>query len=318
MRDYGKVYSSFWSSPTTSSFSDTGRLLALYLLTCSHSTIAGVFRLPDGYIAEDLQWSIERVREGFRELSAKGFAKRCETTKWVWVVEHLKWNNLDNPNQKTSARKIAMSVPRECAWGPDFSRSAREVLTLPERTDWNHSGTVGEGLANLNLKLELNQQLKQEHLPPPGEPAGAEVDAGAARPQEIDPQPEVKSGPKKTVVTWEAYREAFAARYGTDPIRNKVVNSQLSAFVDRVGAGPAPEIAAFYLTHSDPRFVREKHSIGLLLNQAERLHADWQTNTTAGPVAGARPRFTSEDYQRATDAGIRFLEDRDRTIDMGN
>jgi hypothetical protein len=47
MRDYGKVYSTFWSSDTTSPLSDDGKLLALYLMTCGHSTIAGVFRLPD-------------------------------------------------------------------------------------------------------------------------------------------------------------------------------------------------------------------------------------------------------------------------------
>ena len=83
MRDYGKVYSTFWSSSTTGGMSDDAKLLALYLMTCHHSTIAGVFRLPDGYISEDLGWVPERVSKGFAELLAKGFANRCETTKWV-------------------------------------------------------------------------------------------------------------------------------------------------------------------------------------------------------------------------------------------
>src|SRR5690242_2355295 len=100
MRDYGRVHSTFWSSQTIASLSDDGKLLALYLLTCSHSTIAGVFRLPDGYIAEDLGWTAERVSEGLTELLAKGFANRCETTKWVWLVKHLKWNPPENPNQR--------------------------------------------------------------------------------------------------------------------------------------------------------------------------------------------------------------------------
>ena len=54
MRDYGRVYSTFWSSETTGTMSDDGKLLSVYLMTCSHATIAGVFRLPDGYVAEDL------------------------------------------------------------------------------------------------------------------------------------------------------------------------------------------------------------------------------------------------------------------------
>ena len=93
---------SFWSSSDMRSLSEDARALALYLLTCPHGTIAGVFRLPDGYACEDLQWCSERVSEGFSELFAKGFANRCETTKWVWIRKHFEWNSPENPNQKKS------------------------------------------------------------------------------------------------------------------------------------------------------------------------------------------------------------------------
>lgn len=85
MRDYGKVYSTFWSSPTTAPLSDDGKILALYLLTCAHSTIAGIFRLPDGYVSEDLGWPVERVQKGLAELLSNGFANRCDSTKWLWA-----------------------------------------------------------------------------------------------------------------------------------------------------------------------------------------------------------------------------------------
>ncbi len=154
MREYGKVYSTFWSSSTTQSLSDDGRLLALYLMTCSHSTIAGVFRLPDGYVAEDLGWSSERVHQGFAELFAKGFANRCPTTKWVWVVKHLEWNKPENPNQRKSAAKIAQSVPQECGWKLDFMRVCGESLGLDQPEKINPSGTVVEPF--------LNQEQEQE------------------------------------------------------------------------------------------------------------------------------------------------------------
>ena len=63
MRDYGKVHTSFWTSDSIRELSEDARMLALYLLTCPHATIAGVFRLPDGYACEDLQWSAETLRE---------------------------------------------------------------------------------------------------------------------------------------------------------------------------------------------------------------------------------------------------------------
>jgi hypothetical protein len=154
MRDYGKVYATFWSSQTTHTLSDDGKLLALYLMTCSHSTIAGVFRLPDGYVAEDIGWDQSRVQKGFAELLAKGFANRCETTKWVWVVKHLEWNKPENPNQRKSAAKIAHSIPDECAWKPAFMRACAESLGIELPATANGSTTVAEPL--------LNQEQKQE------------------------------------------------------------------------------------------------------------------------------------------------------------
>lgn len=61
MRDYGKVNSSFWTSESIRSLSDDGRMLSLYLLTSPHANMTGCFRLPDGYVCEDLQWDKNRV-----------------------------------------------------------------------------------------------------------------------------------------------------------------------------------------------------------------------------------------------------------------
>jgi hypothetical protein len=119
-RDYGRIHHTFWSSPTTSKLSDDGKLLSIYLMTCSHATIAGAFRLPDGYLLEDIGWDSERVSKGFTELFRNGFAKRCETTKWVWVVKHLNWNPPENPNQRKAVDKVAASIPGSCSWKAEF------------------------------------------------------------------------------------------------------------------------------------------------------------------------------------------------------
>ena len=161
MRDYGKVYATFWSSQTTHSLSDDGKLLALYLMTCSHNTIAGVFRLPDGYVAEDIGWEQARVQQGFAELLAKGFANRCETTKWVWVVKHLEWNKPENPNQRKSAAKIAQSVPCECAWKPVFMRVCAESLGIESPKTANGSATVPQPLLNQEQEQEQEQDREE-------------------------------------------------------------------------------------------------------------------------------------------------------------
>lgn len=142
MRDYGRVFSAIWASEDFRALTEDGRALVLYLLTCQHGTLAGVFRLPDGYVAEDLQWSSERVAEGFRNVASKGFATRCEATKWVWISKYLEWNPLENPNQRKAAAKLAEKVPAECQWRQDFRRASGPSIGLAPEPLPNPSATV--------------------------------------------------------------------------------------------------------------------------------------------------------------------------------
>jgi hypothetical protein len=167
MRDYGKVHSSFWTSSTTRSMSEDARLLALYLLTSPHNTIAGVFRLPDGYVCEDMQWAAERVVEGFRELFDKGFANRCGTTKWVWICKHLGWNPPENPNQRKAAAKQADQIPEDCAWRPDFMRVWGESLGFEPPANTNPSGTLPQ--PSPNQEQEQEQEQEKSNNSPNGE-----------------------------------------------------------------------------------------------------------------------------------------------------
>lgn len=159
MRDYGKVHTSFWSSATTRSLSEDGRTLAMYLLTCPHGTIAGVFRLPDGYACEDLQWEPKRVQEGFAELLANGFANRCETTKWVWVTKHLEWNQPENPNQRKAVAKIATQVPAECAWNLDFMRVCGKFWGAETPAEAKGLETVKQPFLNQEQEQEQEQNI---------------------------------------------------------------------------------------------------------------------------------------------------------------
>lgn len=161
MREYGRVHCAFWTSADVREMSDTARHLALYLLTCPHSTIAGVFRLPDGYACEDLGWTPERVREGFAELFDKGFANRCETTKWVWIRRFLSWNPPENPNQRKSAAKFAGQIPDACDWKPAFMRDCGELLGLepPAETEpfRNRSETLSQSGTGTGTGTEEKQ-----------------------------------------------------------------------------------------------------------------------------------------------------------------
>jgi len=76
MREYGQLRVGFWTHPDFASTSDQAKLLAIYLLTCTHSNALGCFRIPVGYCMEDLKWNRETVSKRFLELgeiSGNGF-----------------------------------------------------------------------------------------------------------------------------------------------------------------------------------------------------------------------------------------------------
>jgi hypothetical protein len=163
MREYGKVFSRIWESADFRSLSEDGRTLVLYLLTCQHATIAGVFRVPDGYACEDLQWTVERVAKGFANLQEKGFATRCDGSMWVWVRKFLEWNPPENPNQRSSAAKVARTIPDSCAWKQEFMRVCGPSLgfeppqEVPPKA--NPSATVSEPFANQEQEQKQEQKL---------------------------------------------------------------------------------------------------------------------------------------------------------------
>lgn len=129
MRDYGKVHTSFWSSETIRELDDDSRMLALYLLTCTHSNMAGAFRIPDGYVAEDLGWSSERFRKGLKTLSESGFLVYCDKSKFVWILKFLNWNKPENPNQWKAVAKFMAAIPANCS----FREAANERVSEPFR-----------------------------------------------------------------------------------------------------------------------------------------------------------------------------------------
>jgi len=85
----------------------------------------------------------------------------------------------------------------------------------------------------------------------------------------------------KSVATWEAYAEGYRRRYGVQPVRNSKTNAQLCQLVDRLGAEEAPQVAAFYLTHNQPRYVSARHPTNLLVQDAEGLRTQWATGVKA-------------------------------------
>lgn len=250
-------------------------MLALYLLTSPHANLIGCYRLPDAYVAEDMQWPPERVSEGFAELQQKGFVSRDEGTKWVFIHKYLMWNGFENGNVAIAAQKAFDQVPaiplKAALAGAllDFGKHLKEDFA-------NHLKTLPKPFANPEPEpdpiLNRNQSLNQN-------PAKPLFDAPPAEAASVKkPKREKTEKPKPpTADTWNAYEGAYEARYHAKPVRNAMVNGQLAQFVGRIGAEESPAVAAWYLTHKAQFYVSCAHSVALLLRDAEKLRMEWAT-----------------------------------------
>ena len=86
-------------------------MLFVYLLTSPHSNSAGYYRLPLLYASHDLGKGSERVSEGLRNLSERGFIAYDEGLEVVLIRNFLKYNQIQNQNQAKGTAKVASSMP---------------------------------------------------------------------------------------------------------------------------------------------------------------------------------------------------------------
>ncbi|WP_263082117.1 hypothetical protein [Endozoicomonas sp. Mp262] len=113
MKPFGKVESRFWESPDICSLSEQAKLLALYLLTCKHGNMLGVFRLPRGYIAGDLGWDSETVSRTLHELITNGFISVRKDSDYVCINRFIKHNDTTNKEQLQARIQDLKRLPEQ-------------------------------------------------------------------------------------------------------------------------------------------------------------------------------------------------------------
>lgn len=130
-------------------------------------------------------------------------------------------------------------------------------------------GWVQNGLQNKNIKQEVKQENKQT--------TGAEQKSTAP----VD-NSKVKGGlagegdvaifNTQCRDTWEAYRTAYGARYGVEPVSNHKAKQMIQQIVKRLGSQAAP-VAGFYVESVTTDVVKQtSHPLEILVKGAEGYH----------------------------------------------
>lgn len=112
------------------------------------------------------------------------------------------------------------------------------------------------------------------------------------------------------VPVWDAYREAFAQRYGKEPKRNSGVNTAAAQLVDKLGVDDAVKVARFYLTHNGRWYVQNAHMLRYAAKDAEALHTQMEAGYRM-TAAEAQHVDQSQSNANAFDAARAILRARE-------
>jgi len=100
---FTKINDGFWFDTDIFKLSSNAKLLLIYLMTNRNRNMAGLYSLPKGYAAEDLQLSEQEMAAVWNELSDTGMVIYDEQSRMVLVRDFLRHNPLDSPKQVSDA-----------------------------------------------------------------------------------------------------------------------------------------------------------------------------------------------------------------------
>jgi hypothetical protein len=163
---YQQIESRIWYDEKFKNLTESQQRLFLYILTCPHGNLMGLFVLPIGYIFEDLKTlpkyltkslvkdqfkEHESIRQDLIDVVENGLVDYDEKTCVIWVKKLLKHNPITNPNQIKSAISKFKELPKSSI----LQKFVTECKYLPK------------GLSEVLTEVLLEVNSKPEPLPEP-------------------------------------------------------------------------------------------------------------------------------------------------------
>lgn len=132
----------FWTDARVRQWDDPTRMLALYLLTCPHRNLEGLFRLPLSYVTADLDWPMAKLREAMRQLEDDEFLLRDKETDVVLIRRALKYQAPRSAKQIKGALSALAEVPASSVHDAFREVCERYAPALAEALDTHSEGVA--------------------------------------------------------------------------------------------------------------------------------------------------------------------------------
>ena len=176
MREYGKVAPQFWVGDTGKKLRKAGaeaQVVALYLMTCPHANMLGLYYVPIMYIAHETGLGMEGASKGLQRAIEAGFCEYDEASEVVWVHEMAKYQIA---KELAPTDKRSKGVQNEYDALPANPYLARffEKYRVAFRLTKKRGGASPSEAPSMPLASQEQEQEQEQEKNPPIPPKGGE------------------------------------------------------------------------------------------------------------------------------------------------
>lgn len=176
---YSTVFTRLWLNPAFSAFTDSEKVLTLFLLTGSQRSRIGLYRLSPAAAAEELGTSVEPFRKRLGTVCAAFGWLFDADARVLYIPTWWRWNPPANANVIRGSLKDLNDIP-PCGLMDAFARNTKWI---PEQFHEAFLQGLREQLpsASRNQDQDLDPNQKQENRAPRGRGSErARADRGAS------------------------------------------------------------------------------------------------------------------------------------------
>lgn len=172
MRDYGKVSPQFWIGSTGKQLRAAGmeaQIVAMYLMTCPHANMLGLYYLPKLYIAHETGLGEKGASKGLARAIEAGFCAYDEASEMVWVFEMARYQIADQlkPDDKrcVGIQNEYNALPANPHLEPFFEKYAASFNLTKKRQESTQTASPIEAPSKPHRSQEQEQEQEQEEHP---------------------------------------------------------------------------------------------------------------------------------------------------------
>ena len=169
MRDYAKVSPHFWTGSTGKQLRSCPEaiVVSMYLMTCPHANMLGLYYMPLLYVAHETGLGMEGASKGLQWACEVGFCSYDDSTEMVWVHEMARFQ-IAEKLKATDKRSIGVqneynSLPSNPYLASFYDKYSQSFCMTEKRENTPKKAVKNEAPSKPLASQEQEQEQEQEN-----------------------------------------------------------------------------------------------------------------------------------------------------------